>query len=256
MNDLKISNSILPDLLSSGYDYIQITESLTDSIKYIYFTNKKVDNKILTHFELSVDKPCISSDEHNWIAKNSNEKESTCNCQTYIDDNLYDPSYIKVGSNILMKSFYYDNEIPVYNNYNIETVNLYARNYYYLEKQCLDKYILNYDNLEKYYINKILTTKILQYIEFGFAIIYIVCLIRSIFLKEDNKSIGLYLIITDVILLYGIIIYIKFLVFISLNKLNFSCEYPSINSKINNIFNTEFRFVGILVFSIIYIFAD
>ena len=80
-----------------------------------------------------------------------------------------------------MKSLYYDNGIPVYNNYHIETVNLYARNYYYLDKQCLDKYILDYDNLEKYYISKILSIRILQYIEFGFTIIYIACLIRSLF---------------------------------------------------------------------------
>ena len=255
LNDVKISDRLLPDLLSSGYDYIQITESLTDSIKYIYFTNKKVDNKIITHFELSADKPCISPDEHNWIAKNSNEKESTCNCQTYINENLYDPSYIEVGSNILMKSLYYDNGIPVYNNYHIETVNLYARNYYYLDKQCLDKYILDYDNLEKYYISKILTIRILQYIEFGFVIVYIVCLIRSLFLKVEKKPIGLYLIITDIIILYGIIINIIFLVFISGNNLNYSCGNLNINSKINNIFNNEFRFVIILVFSIIDIVA-
>ena len=45
------------------------------------------------------------------------------------------------------------------------------------------------------------------------------------------------------------------LVFISGNKLDFSCGYPSINAKINNIFNTEFSFITILVFSIINIVA-
>ena len=55
--------------LQPEYNVIEVIESLTDSVKYIYYTNNKTDNQIIIHFELSVDKPCIIPVEHNGYLK-------------------------------------------------------------------------------------------------------------------------------------------------------------------------------------------
>lgn len=157
------------------YSFIKVVETLTDAVRYIYFTNKKTDNKILTHFELSTNNPCILPDEHNWISRNAKEIEKSCNCKSYINGLLYDPEFREVGNNILMKSLYYDNSISVFSDYNNnEMVNLYARNYYYLNKTCSEKFLYDFEQLEKYYYSRILILRILQYILFGFFVLYMV----------------------------------------------------------------------------------
>ena len=52
LNDFKISDIPLPDLLPE-YNHIELTESITGIKQYIYFTNYKIDNIIITKFELS-----------------------------------------------------------------------------------------------------------------------------------------------------------------------------------------------------------
>ena len=251
LNDLKISDVKLPDL-ETEYSFVKVTESLTDSIKYIYYTNNKTNNNIITHLELSTNNPCIYPDEHNWIGINPKEIEKNCSCKTYINNELYDKSYKEVGNKILMKSLYYDNNVSLYNEYNYETVNLYARNHYYFDKKCFEKYIEDYDNLETSYTSKMNTLRILQYINFFFVVIYIIVLIISTCSEnEDNQSKKCDLVITDLILLYGIVTNIIFIGFRNGDKLNFSCGNQNINTKIGNIFNNEFSSQKILVYSII-----
>jgi hypothetical protein len=256
LNDLKISDVRLSDL-EPEYSFVIVTESLTDSVKYIYYTNNKIDNNIITHFELSTNNPCIYPDEHNWIGVDPKEIEKNCSCKTYINNELYDKSYKEVGNKILMKSLYYDNKISLYNEYNYETVNLYARNYYYFNKNCYEKYIEDYDNLETAYISKINTFRILQYINFFLVVIYIIILfIWGCSETEDkDNSNKCNIVITDLIILYGIVINIIFLIFRNGDKLNFSCGNQNINIKIDNIFNDEFSLQKILVYSLINIVA-
>ena len=137
----------------------------------------------------------------------------------------------------------------IYYEYNYETVNLYARNYYYLDKKCLEKYIEDFDNLESSYISKIMTIRILQYINFFFAVVYLFFLYKNLCVKDKYKLSEL--IITDSILLYGLLINIISIVLKNGDKLNFSCGNQNINSKINSIFNEEFSFLTINVLSII-----
>jgi hypothetical protein len=257
LNDLKISDVKLPDL-ETDYFFVKITESLTDSVKYIYYTNKKTDNNIITHLELSTNNPCIYPDEHNWIGINPKEIEKNCSCQTYINNELYDKSYKEVGNKILMKSLYYDNNVPLYNEYNYETVNLYARNHYYFDKNCSEKYIEEYDNLETSFSSKMLYLRILQYFNFFLVVIYVIVLFIQIICKDDeddNKSKIYGLVITDLILLYGIVTNIIFIVFRNGDKLNFCCGNQNINTKMDNIFNDEFSLEKVLIYSIINIVA-
>jgi len=255
LNDLKISDVKLPDL-EPEYSFIEVTESLTDSIKYIYYTNNKTDNNIIIHLELSANNPCIYPGEHNWIGIDLNEVEKSCSCKTYINNELYDKSYKEVGNKILMKSLYYDNKISLYYHYNYESVNLYARNYYYFDKKCSEKYIENFDVLESSYTSKILAIKILQYINVFFVAVYLFLLCKDSCGNDEHKYKIIKLIITDFILLYGLVINIISIVFINGDKLDFSCGNQNINTKIGDIFNEEFSFLTIKVFSIINIIIN
>ena len=250
LNDLKISDIKLPDL-EPEYSFVKVTESLTDSVKYIYYTNNKTDNNIITHFELSTNNPCAYPSEHNWIGVNPKEIEQNCSCKTYINNELYDKSYKEVGNKILMKSLYYDNNVSLYNEYNYETVNLYARNHYYFDKNCYEKYIVDFENLETSFSSKMKTLRVLQYINFFLVVVYIICLIINTCGEDEDRSKICNLAITDLIILYGIIINIIFLIFRNGDKLNFSCGNQNINTKIDDIFNNEFSLTKILVYSII-----
>ena len=252
LNDIKVSNEELPELLPE-YTEIKVVETLTDANKYFYFTNNKTDNKIITHFELSSNKPCMDPDEHNWISVFKKEKEKTCSCETSIDGKLYDPAFFEVGNNILMKPLYYDNKIPIYNySNNNEVVNLYARNYYYVDKKCTENYIVDYEDYENYYTDKFLIIRILQYIEFGLFTFYFVCLSLSLCLKTYEPLLRLIIIILgDLIIIYGIIINIFLIVFVKKSKLDFTCGGNSINFKIDNIFNDEFSFNTVFILAIV-----
>ena len=254
LNDLKISDVELPDL-EPEYSFVKVTESLTDSVKYIYYTNNKTDNNVITHFELSTNNPCIYPDEHNWIGIDSKEIEQNCSCKTYINNELYDKSYKEVGNKILMKSLYYDNKISLYSKFKYETVNLYARNHYYFDKNCFEKYIADYEDLETSYTSKINTLRMLQYINFFLVAIYICILIMCTCTenedKDEDNSKKCNMVITDLIILYGIVTNIIFLVFRNGDELIFSCGNQNINAKIDNIFNNEFSLQKILVYSII-----
>ena len=252
LNDLKISDVKLPDL-EPEYSFVKVTESLTDSVKYIYYTNNKTDNNVITHFELSTNNPCIYPDEHNWIGIDPKEIEKNCSCKTYINNELYDKSYKEVGNKILMKSLYYDNNVSLYNEYNYETVNLYVRNHYYFDQNCFEKYIEVFDNLETSYTSKINALRFLQYINFFLVVIYIIIFFISYIKRNEDEDISkkCNLVITDLIILYGIVINIIFLFFRNGDKLNFSCGNQNINTKIDNIFNNEFSLQRILFYSII-----
>ena len=95
------------------------------------------------------------------------------------------------------------------------------------------------------------TLRILQYINFFLVVVYMICLIINTCWEDEDRSKLFYLAITDLIILYGIIINIVFIVFRNGDKLNFSCGNQNINTKVDDIFNNEFSLTKILVYSII-----
>ena len=124
-----------------------------------------------------------------------------------------------------------------YNEYNYETVNLYARSHYYFDKNCYEKYIVDFENLETSFTSKMKTLRILQYINFFLVVVYMICLIINTCWEDEDRSKLFYLAITDLIILYGIIINIVFIIFRNGDKLNFSCGNQNINTKVDDIFN-------------------
>ena len=227
LNDIKISDIELTDILPE-YNHIELIESITGIKKYIYFTNNKIDKNIITYFELSLDNPCISPNENSWISVNANEKEKTSNCHTYINETLYDQSFIEVGNNILMKSLYYDNNINIFNEFSSEKVKLYSRNYYYINEECANTYINDYIIYEKNKNNFINEIKIFDIGNLFLIIFHFIFIIFGL----KNKTLK-FMIFLNIIILFLIVTNI--ILFSNLNNdkiLSFSCGGEEINAKI------------------------
>ena len=234
LNDIKISELEDPYLINE-YNHIQVFESITGIKKFIYFTNNKIDNNIITKLELNFDNPCIAVNEYSWISNNLNEKEKTRSCRTYINNKIYDPLYVEICNNIHMKSLYYDNGIQIYNDFSSEKVKLFIRNYYYIDETCANEYIKGYDNIEKITNNKISKIKILEYINIPLILIHFVLFF---YILKNKKKILLFIIILNIfIICLAIINCILFFYLNDEKNLVFSCGTDIFNSKINNFTN-------------------
>ena len=135
-----------------------------------------------------------------------------------------------------MKTLYYDNNIPIYDKLDTQTVNLYARNFYYLDKECSEKYISDYDDIGIYYNYRIKVIRILQYIDFPLIIVYIVFFI---ILSKNNKL--TFLVISSIISIYEVSMYIASICLIYGKELNFWCSEDVKNSKNDYIFQDGFH---------------
>jgi hypothetical protein len=239
LNYFKISDFELFDLLPE-YNHIELIESITGIKKYIYFTNNKIDNDIITNFKISFDKPCVLSKEHNWISMNPNENEKSSNCITSINDELYDKSYTEVGDNIHMKSLYYDNNIKTFNDYSSEKVKLYTKKFNYIKEDCSYNFIKDYEKLFMKIINNISNFKIIGYINSILLIIHFI--IFCFGLKNRKKNI-IILIILNILILYLIIINSSIVSILHKEIIiEFDCSEEDINQKINYYLNKNYYF--------------
>ena len=236
LNDFKISEIEQSDLIPE-YNQIQVVDSITGVKRYIYFSNNKVDHNIITNFELSSDVPCIAIGEYNWISANPNEKEKSNICKTYINDKLYDLNYFEVGNNIPMKSLYYDNKIQIFNDYSDEKVNLYARNYYYINEECANNFIHEYNIIEKANNDRAIKTNILEYINLPLILVH---LVLFFFALKNRKSNFILSISSNLFILFLIVI--NSITFFSLKMekiIDFNCGCETMNLKINNFNNRD-----------------
>jgi hypothetical protein len=236
LNDFKISEIEQSDLIPE-YNQIQVVDSITGIKKYIYFSNNKVDNKIITNFELSSDEPCIAIGEYNWISVNLNEKEKSSICKTYINDKLFDTNYFEVGDNIPMKSLYYDNKIQIFNDYSDEKVKLYARNYYYINEECANKFIIEYIIIEKTNNDRTILFSLIEYINIPLILIH---LVLFFFALNDRKIKAIFSISSNIFIIFVVIF--NSIIFFQLKMVKiseFNCGCEIMNLKINNFINRE-----------------
>ena len=236
LNDFKISEIEQNDLLPE-YNQIHVVDSITGIKKYIYFSNNKVDNNIITNFELSSDEPCIAIDEYNWISANLNEKEKSSICKTYINDKLFDTNYFEVGNNIPMKSLYYDNKIQIFNDYSDEKVKLYARNYYYINEECANKFIIEYSIIEKTNNDKTIQIRTIEYINIPLILIH---LVLFFFALKDRKINTILIILSNIFIIFLVVINSIIFFRLKMDKISdFKCGCEIMNLKINNFINRE-----------------
>ena len=123
---------------------------------YFYYTNNSINNNIITTFKLSNGFPCFSSNESSWISIFDNEHVKNPNCTIKNSDgNSRDERYIKVSNDgISIKSLYMDNDINISDansTHNESKVDLYARNFYDKNEDCINKY---FSDVEENKLNK------------------------------------------------------------------------------------------------------
>lgn len=238
LNDFAISD-IINDPNYIGYNMLETTDSITYNKKYFYYTNKKTENKIITTFKLSHGLPCMDSNESSWISIFNDEVDKHPSCDNIVNGKTRDDRFIEIpGSKISLQSLYNDNDVK-YNNLNEsvldDRVELYARNFYDKDEQCINEFFEGLDNEEKYYNKISIAIKVLIIIS---IVSKIALFIYSSLLccKETLKFYWHFLIIP----IYGMISNLICIIIISSKPLEYKCEEIGFNNKLNDILKENY----------------
>ena len=216
--------------------------------KYFYYTNNRRDDNIIVSFKLSYLQPCYDSRESSWISVFHEELVKNPTCKTRDrDGNVLNGKYFKVSDGISLKSLYNDNDINIENaNDEIENskVNLYARNFYDKNEECIEKYFSDFEDEEKTFQKLEIIIKILNIISMALILILV---INSIKMKcNQTISLNWYLFIIHAYAIIAHVVSIS-LVF-SKKKLKYNCDEDiGFNNKINDIFSSNVNNNSVLV---------
>ena len=241
INDFAISN-IDNDPNYEGYIKHKVFDSIENMDYYIYYTNSKINNNIITEFKLSYGPICALSSETSWISVFEDEKEKNPTCNNKIDGNLYDYNYKEVpGGNISLKSIYYDNEISYTESnitlFNIEGkyVNLYSRNFIEKKEYCITTFFetTNKEDKNLKHFEKIIKIMGLICIILVFLLIVYTTILCC---YEQSKCFAICLIVP----IYGIISNSLSLLFVYKSTIEYDCAEKKINDKINNILKSKY----------------
>ena len=152
LNGFGISSEPSDPNYDNNYKKFEVSDIITNKKYYFFYTNKNINEKIITTFKLSHGFPCYSFWQESWISVFPDEYEEECY------NNERDFSYIKIPGDLSLKSLYIDNNINITDaGSSIDSiVNLYANNYNYIieNEECITDYFSNYEE-EKNYINAI-----------------------------------------------------------------------------------------------------
>ena len=232
LNDFAISN-IKNDPNYDGYQQFEVLDS--EEVKhYFFYTNTKVNNPIITTFKLSYGFPCIDSSETSWISVFRNEVDLNPTCTTSINGNTLDYSYTQVVNGITLRSLYIDNSIDITdaNSEKIsQTVNLYTRNFFTKNENCINKYLSDIKKENDKYHDIEKTVKILNIIDIFLLVFLFVY--SNLILCINYLEFYLYFLIIHI---YGIIQLIVSIVLVYRKKLDYKCDGDiGLNKKINEI---------------------
>ena len=141
LNDFVLSDSN-KDSEYPDYQKKEVSYGAPATNKYFYYTNKKTDNPIIVDLKLSKELPCMEPKEKSWFSVSTNEieKGDALECKTEINGKKNDDRYTKIGEGISLKSLYEDNGISVASKAQAEEVNLYKRNYFYSNIDCINDF--------------------------------------------------------------------------------------------------------------------
>ena len=239
-----------------GYLKSKVYDNFEKKDYYFYYTNTSINNSIITTFKLSNGFPCFSSNESSWISIFDNEHVKNPNCTIKNSDgNSRDERYIKVSNDgISIKSLYMDNDINISDansTHNESKVDLYARNFFDKNEDCINKY---FSDVEENKLNKnikkiIMIINIISIVLMAFLLIYSALMI----IFSDKFKIYWYFLIIQS---YGIIQNIASLILIPNQIIEYTCDEDlGANDKINDIFKENLTkdrafFISIDVLSI------
>lgn len=238
LNDFYISSNS-DDVNYAGYEKMIVSDFSSLQIYYIYYTNKKTDNNIITNFKLSNGYPCIDSSETSWISVFNDEVEKNPRCKTIINDKLTDDRYKKVSeSGISLKTLYHENNIPISDadTTKIEsTVDLYVRNFFDKNEECINDFFSDFKDENK----RLDSTKLIVRILYIISAVLLCSLVVYTGLNCCFFDLHIYLFFI-IVHIYGIIIYIVTLVLILKKHLKYNCDDIGFNNLVNKILNKNY----------------
>ena len=217
-----------------GYQKFTVTD-FEGNNHYFYYTNTKIDEKILTTFKLSYNLPCLSSNDTSWISVFIDEREINPKCKKNKDGKSRDDRYIQVSENgITLMNLYKDNEINTFDaDSNIFlSVNLYARYFLDKDEDCVNKFFSDIEEENKSFIK---IEKIVRIINIISAILIMVLIIYSSIMCCCCENLQMRWILI-IIYIYGIIELIVSMSIVHEGKMKYDCDEDlGFNIKINGI---------------------
>ena len=205
LNDFSIS-SVQDSLNSKRYNKKEVIDSVSNNKYYFYYTNKKIDNKIITTFKLSYGYPCADSSEISWVPVFDDEVDDDPTCKKIIQDKKIDDRYVRVDENgITLKSLYEDNDIFTFDadtSMLESTVDLYVRNFFNKNEECMNKYFSDIEKENNEYAKLKLIIRILCIIS---AVLMLALVIYIGLTCYYDLQIYLFFIVVHI---YGIVAYI------------------------------------------------
>ena len=221
-----------------GYQSYKVTDFISGDEYYFYYTNTKINEKIITNFKLSYGLPCMLETERSWISILSLEKEENPTCKTEINGKLRDDRYIQVNGGIIsLKSLYFDNDIGKEETITEDmTVELYTRNFVNINEKCYYQFLEDIEKENDYFkviniIIKVLSS-IISVLLFS-LIIYFILKCKSCILQIYKTFI--------IVPIIGIILTIlEFILSFIKKRIKYECSDEAYNTKINNIINNDY----------------
>ena len=208
---------------------------------YFYFTNKATENKIITEFKLSYGFPCAKATENHWIQYYSNEVTQDYSCITKINGNYESQRYSQVQTEgIDIFTLYQDNgllEEPMYGFDYEEKVYLYVRNYNEMDESCVQGFLDDLENENKYYDSVFKTIRVLTAISLACTIALSIYIFTTCACCCNVTFNGLAMIIP----IYGMIVNIVTIGVINKERIRYKCQLEGFNETIDDLVDEQYN---------------
>ena len=208
---------------------------------FFYYTNKNVEGKIITEFKLSHGQPCAKISENNWITYYSDEVNQDYRCQTSINGNLFNQRYDKVESiGIKMIYLYKDNglkDAPKYGFDEDEEVQLYVRNFNDMDEACVQGFLDDLSEEDKYYDSVFKTIRSLTGISLACSIAFVIYIITTC---QCCCNVTFYS-LSMVAPVYGMVVNIVTIGVINKSRVKYKCQLDGFNEAIDEFVDDQYN---------------
>lgn len=235
LNGFRISD-IEDDPNFSGYNVKRTNYGI-----FLYYTNNNVEGNIITEFKLSHGQPCAKISEKNWIEYYINEVSQDYGCQTSVNGNYYNQRYSKVESmGIKMVTLYEDNgltDAPKGGFDEDEEVELYVRNFNDMDEACVQRFLDDLSEEDKYYDSVFKTIRILTGISLACSIALVIYIITTC---QCCCNITFYS-ISMVAPIFGMVVNIITIGVINKSKVKYKCQLDGFNEAIDEFVDDQYN---------------
>ena len=222
----------------SNYNLYEKKEVEYEGSKYyLYYTNTKIAEKIITEFKLSAGTPCATSSELNWYKYYKDEVVKEYGCNSIVDNRKNSNRYNQVSEKIInLKNLYKENGLtdpPDNENLGNPSVSLYARNYNEIDEECFEKFIKDFKAEDKYYSGVLIVIRGLG------AISVVLSAAMFVYMFALCCNVKFYS-ISFVVSVYGILFNIIVLILITKKRIKYTCHIDEFNEEMDNLIEEQY----------------